>query len=416
MTEPPNRDQYSSAPPWQPATNRTYWVLLTIMVLILLLVFSPVIPFVFFSVVTAYLTVPVVRFIDARLFGGRRRGAAIAVTFVLVVVLLIVAVIAFVPPIIEQSQAVVSALPRTLENLINLPIRIGGGSEGEPFVLRDWLIQQESGQALVAFIDQMSRDSAAGEITLGRVITGSLSQLRFNTLGFLTSAVRDMLNTIFFVFVLVYLWMDWENIIEMILQLPPEPYQDDMRRLVWELGQTWHSYLRGELIVAAVMGTLGWAIAFAAGLPNPLFIGFVVGLLEFIPNVGPGLAAVVLGSAALVNPSVNFPALSGVPMAIIVLFFWVIMLQFQGAVLTPRVLGNSLRLHPIVVILAVMWGATVGGIVGIIIAGPIVATIRLVIQYIYGRLTNRPAFPQPIATSTHLRLFIRARRLWSRSQ
>lgn len=414
MTEPTDHKQYSSAPPWQPATNRVYWVLLTVTVLILLLVFSPIIPFVFFAIVIAYLTVPVVRFIDERLFGGRRRGAAIAVTFVLVVALLIAAVIAFVPPIIEQSQAVLSALPRTLENLLNLPIRVGGTSEGDPFVLRDWLVQQESGQALVAFIDQISRDSATGDITLTRVIVGSLAQLRFNTLGFLTSAVRDMLNTIFFVFVLVYLWMDWENIIESILRLPPDSYQDDMRRLVWELGQTWHSYLRGEIIVATVMGTLGWAIAFAAGLPNPLFIGFVVGLLEFIPNIGPGLATVVLGGAALVNPSANFPALSGVPLTIIVLFFWVIMLQFQGAVLTPRVLGNSLRLHPIIVILAVMWGATVGGIVGIIIAGPIIATIRIVIQYIYGRLTSRPAFPQPIAPPTQLRVVARTRNLWSR--
>ncbi|MEL7235274.1 MAG: AI-2E family transporter, partial [Chloroflexota bacterium] len=374
---PPDRqNSYSTAPPWQPAAARNYWVILLITLLVLLLLFWPVIPFLFFAIVLAYLTIPVVRFLQNRLFGGKRRGAAIAITFVLTFVLFIVGILAFVPPIIEQTQAVATSLPGTLENLISTPIRIGGDADADPFVIRDWLTQQERGEQFVSMIDGWNADSERGELSAGQVIGGSLSQLQFDTFGFLTSAVQFFLQGIFFVFVLVYLWSGWENMVELVLSLPPDDYQDDMRRLLWELGNVWNSYLRGEIIVASVMGTLAWALAFVVGLPNPLFIGFLVGLLEFIPNIGPGLAAGVLGSTALVNSSANFPALSGVPLAIIVLIIWVIMLQFQGAVLTPRVLGDSLRLHPIIVILAVLWGAAIGGVVGIIIAGPIVATLR----------------------------------------
>ncbi|MEL6151960.1 MAG: hypothetical protein AAFR56_20185, partial [Chloroflexota bacterium] len=67
--------------------------------------------------------------------------------------------------------------------------------------------------------------------------------------------------------------------------------------------------------------------------------------------------------------------------------------------------GDSLRLHPIIVILAVLWGAAIGGVVGIIIAGPIVATLRLVLQYIYGRLTGRPAFPAPLEAESQPGMF-----------
>ncbi|MEO1443915.1 MAG: AI-2E family transporter, partial [Chloroflexota bacterium] len=148
---PPDRqNSYSTAPPWQPAAARNYWVILLITLLVLLLLFWPVIPFLFFAIVLAYLTIPVVRFLQNRLFGGKRRGAAIAITFVLTFVLFIVGILAFVPPIIEQTQAVATSLPGTLENLISTPIRIGGDADADPFVIRDWLTQQERGEQFVS--------------------------------------------------------------------------------------------------------------------------------------------------------------------------------------------------------------------------------------------------------------------------
>ena len=68
------------------------------------------------------------------------------------------------------------------------------------------------------------------------------------------------------------------------------------------------------------------------------------------------------------------------------------MQQLEAIVLVPRIVGENLQLHPAIVILAVIWGGTSGGVLGVIIAPPIVASIRIILQYMYGRLTGREAF------------------------
>jgi len=114
--------------------------------------------------------------------------------------------------------------------------------------------------------------------------------------------------------------------------------------------------------------------------------------MEFVPNVGPVMSWSVLVSLAVGGGSSNFPELSRLWVGLLAAGYGLLLLQLEGLFLVPRILGNSLSLHPVLVILAVLWGAAVGGIIGVVIAPPLVASIRVVLHYIYGRLTNRTAF------------------------
>jgi predicted PurR-regulated permease PerM len=170
-------------------------------------------------------------------------------------------------------------------------------------------------------------------------------------------------------------------------------YQGDARRLLYELGQVWNAYLRGQLTLALFMGTVVFTIATIIGMPNPLILGMISALLEFIPSIGSGLAIFPAALLALTAHSTTVPGLQGAPFAVMVVIIWALLQNIEAYILVPRVMGGSLNLHPIAVILGIIAGATLAGVLGIILAAPAVASLRIFGQYIYGKLMDRDPFP-----------------------
>jgi predicted PurR-regulated permease PerM len=129
------------------------------------------------------------------------------------------------------------------------------------------------------------------------------------------------------------------------------------------------------------------------GVPNPFLLGTLSGLLEFIPNIGPALALFPAALLALSSQSNTLPFLSGVPFAIVVIVAWTALQNIEAIFLVPRIVGGRLNLHPFIVIIAIIGGASLVGALGIILAAPMVASARVVAQYIYGKLTDHNPFP-----------------------
>ncbi len=147
----------------------------------------------------------------------------------------------------------------------------------------------------------------------------------------------------------------------------------------------------------------------AIGLPNAPALGLLAGVLEFIPNVGPILAAVPAILIALFQGSYWLP-LSNFWFAVLVAGLYVLIQQVEANLLIPRIMGRSLNLHPLVVLVAVILGGSLAGILGVLIAAPTVATLRVLGEYIYRRLTDQEPFPSaPVRPSPRPWL---GRRLW----
>jgi predicted PurR-regulated permease PerM len=183
------------------------------------------------------------------------------------------------------------------------------------------------------------------------------------------------------------------------VSLAPPSYQGDMRRFFYELAKVWSAYLRGQLILCIAVGMAVYIAALILGLPNAPILGLLAGLLEFIPNLGPIVAAAPAVIIALLTQSSTFPFLSGLPFALIVAGTYVVIQQVESYYMVPRVMGGSLNLHPVVVIIAVVVGASVAGALGIILAAPLTATLRLVGTYIYGKLFDIDPFPTQFTAS-----------------
>jgi predicted PurR-regulated permease PerM len=129
------------------------------------------------------------------------------------------------------------------------------------------------------------------------------------------------------------------------------------------------------------------------GLPNAWLIGLLFGVLEFIPNLGPAVASVPTVLLALFRGSTVLNISNGW-FAVVVLGVNFALQQLENNFLVPRILGQSLNLHPLVVLIAAIIGARVAGILGILLAAPVVATLRVLAEYTYYRLLDLPPFPE----------------------
>jgi len=136
-----------------------------------------------------------------------------------------------------------------------------------------------------------------------------------------------------------------------------------------DVNSTLAAYIRAQLTACFLIGaicSMGFALI---GLPSPLVLGLIAGLLEFVPLVGPLLLAILVALLALLH--------SGFGMALIVLLFLGVLRIVQDYAIYPRIIGVGIHLHPLAVILAILAGAELAGVAGVFLAIPVIAILTV---------------------------------------
>jgi len=129
------------------------------------------------------------------------------------------------------------------------------------------------------------------------------------------------------------------------------------------------SYIRAQLTACILIGAI-CSVGFALiGLPSPLVLGLLAGMLEFVPLVGPLIVAILAAFLALLH--------SGFGMAFMVLLFLGVLRVVQDYVIYPRIIGTGIHLHPLAVILAILCGAELAGVAGVFLAIPVIAILTV---------------------------------------
>jgi predicted PurR-regulated permease PerM len=136
-----------------------------------------------------------------------------------------------------------------------------------------------------------------------------------------------------------------------------------------DINSTLASYIRAQLTACLFVG-LVCTIAFTVlGVPNPLALGVIAGVFEFVPLVGPLLVAIVAAAAALIH--------GGGFLAFLVLAFLLVLRIIEDYIVYPRLIGQGIHLHPLAVIIAILAGAELAGVAGIFLAIPVVAILTV---------------------------------------
>ncbi|AVP99638.1 AI-2E family transporter [Ahniella affigens] len=176
-----------------------------------------------------------------------------------------------------------------------------------------------------------------------------------------------------------YLLRDWDVLVNRVYELLPRPIAPTAAKLVRESDEVLGAFLRGQVSVMLALGLLYGLGLSICGIRFGLLIGFAAGMLSFVPYLGPALGIVAGALAALASP--GDPWINLLLVAIVFGSGQMI----ESFVLTPRLVGDKIGLHPVAVIFAVMAGGALFGFFGVLLALPVAAVILVVLKHAHER-------------------------------
>ncbi len=172
----------------------------------------------------------------------------------------------------------------------------------------------------------------------------------------------------------IYMMLDFEKIGLNLLQVFPRPWQPFVLDLSHGVNRAVGGYLRGQIVIAAAVGLLVFVGLLLSGVPSALALGFLAGVFNIVPYLGVIIA---------ITPALLLAATAGWVKVLLVVVIFIIANQVEGHVLSPLILGRTTNLHPVTVVLAILIGVAVMGIVGALIAVPLAALGKLLMEEYY---------------------------------
>lgn len=225
------------------------------------------------------------------------------------------------------------------------------------------------------FLDDMSRqiddaglgDAADPDAWRNRA-EEAVGRLGESALGIATTAGALVAAIALSIVIALYALLTLPKLRENVRSMAPDHRQDDVIEGLRIVGDSFGAFLRGQLVVAVIVGVVSGVGLWVLDVPSPVLLGVIVGVLDLVPFFGP-----VVGTA--LGMALAF-ATGGIWLALAVLVLFIVIQQLEGAVLSPLVLGKTVHLPALTVLVAVAAGAALAGVIGMILAVPTIAAIR----------------------------------------
>jgi predicted PurR-regulated permease PerM len=249
--------------------------------------------------------------------------------------------------------------------------------------IEEWLAGEDAGAQGEAPRIRITTDQ------LETILGGAFFSIK-TVAGLIAAVVASALVTLM---VSIYLNADSQKLHTWVFRTVPDGYDGDAAHLADRFGRIWRGYVYGQLINSLITGFLVFLALWAVGLPGALLMGLIMMIFNMIPTFGPIIAAIPGILAALIGGSTRFD-IPNVVFALIVAGIYVVVVQAQANVIAPKVMGAAVRLSPVVVLISLVVGFQIAGLIGSLLAVPIVATVKEVFSYLYNKLLDRDPFAQ----------------------
>lgn len=347
-----------------------YWgAALAVFLLILWVLGDVILPFLLGAAV-AYILDPVA---DALQRLGLSRVLAVVVMTFFGLVLFVLFIFLVVPTLVKQGVSLVESITALADRAPTYLVKF-----------QTWLAENHPG------LVERFPDVGNIEGTLRRSLTGAVEGLRARTGalidGLLASFSSVMNALVLFVIVPVvafYLLVDWDRMVARIDDLLPREHAPTIRDLARQMDRTLASFIRGQGTVCLILGVYYAVALMALGLKFGLVIGAVAGLLTFIPYIGALVGGVLAIGMALFQFWGDW---------LWVILVWAIFQSGQfveGNILTPKLVGAAVRLHPVWLLFALAVFGALFGFVGLLVAVPVAAVIGVLARFfVHGYLES----------------------------
>ena len=363
-----------ASPRWGTMTKLVIALTIIFILGVLVIRFQAIIGPVLMAFVLAYLIYPVILFLHKKLhFGWGLAVTLFYLVFLLILLSLItwggVGLLGQVQNLITAIQNYTNQLPGFIASLSHKVYTIG------PFRLDfstfDW---QSISQQVLSYVGQ----------ALGKVggVVGTLAGGAATTFGW----------TAFILLVSYFLLLESGGLRKGILHFDIPGYAEDIQKITRRLGRIWNAFLRGQIIIflskviayTIVMSILGVHYAFAVAL--------VAGFAGFLPYIGPAINWTVLGLVTYFQGG-NMFGLAPIYFTLLAIVVALLIDQVFDNLVSPRLMASALKVHPAFVLIAAIIAANLLGILGVVIAAPLLATLQLVGRYTMRKMLDENPWP-----------------------
>ncbi len=332
-----------------------YWGIAAAVLFLLLWVLGDVIlPFILGAAI-AYLFDPVADALQR--VGFSRVMATVTITVGSILVFVVVGLLV-IPTLVQQAAGLVDTAPQLFQRL------------------QAYLTER--------FPDLLDTESTLRKsiVSLGETIQSKGGQLLNTVFASFAGLVNIAVLFVLVPVVTFYLLLDWDRLIAEFDALLPRDHAPTIRRLARDIDRTLASFIRGQGTVCLILGTYYAAALMVVGLQFGLVVGFVAGLLTFIPYVGALVGGVMAIGLAL------FQFWGEWLWILLVAAIFQLGQMIEGNILTPKLVGSSVGLHPVTLIFALSAFGALFGFVGLLVAVPVAAALGVLVRFAVEQYKN----------------------------
>jgi predicted PurR-regulated permease PerM len=232
---------------------------------------------------------------------------------------------------------------------------------------------------------------------LSQQVLGMVQPLLSRTgtlLGTVAGSAANFLGwTLFVILVSYFTLIESKGLRDQIITVDIPGYNHDLARLSRELGRIWNAFLRGQIIIFILAVLVYSFVLSVLGVHYAISLAFLAGLARFVPYVGPAVNWTILVIVSYFQEYSLFH-LPDLTYTIIVLVVALIIDQIFDNIVNPRIMSSALKVHPAAVLVAAIIAANLFGILGVVVAAPILATAALLWNYIMRKMLDLDPFPE----------------------
>ncbi len=378
MTTPQSMQQ---SPPWGGNVKLVVGLTIVAIVAAFLVRFQSIIAPLLLTFILTYLLHPLI----SKLSDATRLSWRMSVNIVyLIFVIVLVASFTFTGlALVQQLESLIGVIERFINELPELVLRwsttvyqIG------PFQID--ISQYLSVANVEALIQQV--------ISIVRPVLGQAG----GVLGTVAAETASSFMWGFFIILLSYfLLADTGQVPDKLVDIDlPPGYENDLRRMGRELARIWNAFLRGQVILFTLTILVYATLLAVLGVRNVLAIAVLAGFARFVPYVGQWVTWIVIILVTLFQKS-NYFGLEPLQHMLLVFIIAIIVDQIFDGILAPRIMGQTLGVHPAAVLVAAIVAASLLGLLGVVLAAPVLATLTFVGRYVARKMLSLEPWPEP---------------------
>jgi predicted PurR-regulated permease PerM len=348
---------------WSSTTKRVVLALFALATLYIVYRAGDIVrPFVWAGVL-AYVLLPVVALLERRL--SLPRTVAAAIVFLGLLAAIIGGGRILIPLAIDQVRELQRTLPTLVANAQNT-------------------LAETADQVGLGDLDALIVNIAGiGDVT---------QMLARSAVPFIVGFGRFLLELLVFLIATFFLLRDAPRLFQWFRRILPASQRNELIPLFAQVNTLLGRYVRGQMFLIGVMSTATFVGLSILQLPFALLLALMTGVLEVIPIVGPITAGAIACLVALGHPAPW--GLSQIWYVAVVAAMYTVLRHSEDYFVIPLVIGRIVKLHPAVVIFSLLTGGALYGLLGVLIAVPVAATLRLVLIYVGAKLRDEDPFPQ----------------------